>query len=856
MKENGRIKWIIGICILVAVNIFIGIILLGAFGEGSQTLASYSDKDNIVAYMEDVVIVASSHEEIDAEDIQIEKVVSNIELEEGRLVSYDFTIGDKIEFDFLLTLQLAYDDSGLEDYEKIEDCIVAGYYNEESESLEPVIYEIDKENKVIIVSTNHLTEFTLVVCNSKEIRDKNFDLALTAGAKKRIIPESTDTKYKEALKSIENADLTDIQAADIVFTSMNNSFNKYSNLYGLTDAFDIQNKWMQDISEEFSKTGLAMITGQVIIDLYKGDIEKTNENLMKNLASYAVGSFNSAWGFSTYFIDYSLNELATTLMGEKEKLYLKNYKDFYDYYEDEQDESFLVRMYKDMYQMLKEQKKEGQTSIVDTEKKIKGLVMDYCSLIWTNDKGRLDWEEFFDKAAYDNLLTDDRMKKLSTAYYKELMEAEMQPVIARVQKQIRYDMEVEALTKLQTLEKKMKKIYSFDVYEADNKNTGDFHFANMYIRFNDVREDLVDQWTFQLDDQGHYSMTFTGADYMMAYAPSSFSLYENYEDIAAGRSLDTYPCHLDEVKSTFTAILGADFEYDVQASYDLNGKDVQAGQTVWFKVNHEKSGYKYVWNVSNDKSAYIETSFGDAGTYTVLVDVYDDLDTLIASLSKGVIVSEFGEITLISNKDSGNVNEDFSFEVNYKGSLLPANYIVLWDFGDGMIDQGPYPLYDFYYETSGVKTIKVDVLNIDGKGNHSIIAHSETRVTVVEEEELALIEDNSEDNIEDDKVEHPELIDEAEPIEYKILGTFSDPFEHGDGAWYYEFYDDGSYTHYSISSGERSKGIEGTYKVNVSSKGDVVSIRVSHITGYVLFASKFSDTSITEFYEDSNVYSQ
>lgn len=233
---------------------------------------------------------------------------------------------------------------------------------------------------------------------------------------------------------------------------------------------------------------------------------------------------------------------------------------------------------------------------------------------------------------------------------------------------------------------------------------------------------------------------------------------------------------------------------------------------------------------------------------------------------------ELDKIKVEADKDKVLVEE----WVHFDAEKPEYGHTYVWKYGSNENPQETNS-FKYMYQVAGVYVMTVTVL--DEKG--TAIAEGSCKVTVEElpEEDVINREDNDngldttdyDDNNEvgdgdeldaTDYVDNNEVgdVDEPEEIIYQLSGLYS--WESDGASWNYEFYEDGTYFHYSISPKYgKSTGNEGTYTIkatpnNEAARGEVVSIRVSHITGYALFATKFSDTMITEFYEASTVFSK
>lgn len=75
------------------------------------------------------------------------------------IVAYDFSLETDQPLRGVIQLEIPYDPNDLPKSMEPEECLVGGYYNEESEKWEWVDYEIDKTRNTLIINTTHLSTY-------------------------------------------------------------------------------------------------------------------------------------------------------------------------------------------------------------------------------------------------------------------------------------------------------------------------------------------------------------------------------------------------------------------------------------------------------------------------------------------------------------------------------------------------------------------------------------------------------------------------------------------------------------------------------------------------------------------------
>jgi len=809
MKKAG---WITGIVFFSIISVILFAAIVNELSRDAQTVI-VSENGDIVAQVDSgAAILVSAFEGLDDPKVMISQENLTILGMDASIRAYDFNVNDQESFKSLLKIKLPYDAAAIQSGHSAQDCVVAGYYDEYTGRLEPVLYEIDQENDCVIISTNHLSTYVTGAFETREARDAQCNQAIIAGGMVDVIPPPATPNYEDIVSKMNNhQDVSVANSIDLAFSTVNNGYNVSNGLLALSQTVGITGEWIDDIvtsnkpkgvwfdnfCEDFSACGDYLILGQVMVDLAKGNPKVLNDNLMKNLAGYLMGKVNSTVGLATFAIDYSLNELGKVL-AEDQQVIVDGYKRYYDAYESEQSESFTVRMYKQVYQIYVDHSIMGHYIIIDIEDEIQRLLLDYCTMIWDED-----YVEYFGNVQIRNILNEELEKQISTNAYNELMQSEMQAVFARVQKQLIYDAKIEALKRTNALQEKLNAPYTLSVEEANNFGTDEYTYADCYIQF-DAYEKAKEFWTFQLDRYGALKKDFIANDYFLALAPTTAKIYQTQDDLLNGSWFEEVTFSLDETNNEINILLGSNVEYALIVSSET----AAVGQTIGLSVAPEVEGNTVVWSISDSDAHYIEHVFGEAGVQTVQADVFDESGQQVAALKKEITVEAAGEITLVSSADTVEVNQDFTFEVHQNGELIATDDIIEWNFGDGFTYSGTANLYDYYYEIPGTYTITATVCDYDGDGNQIVIGSASITIYVQGKTEPA-----------------PEPQPDTGASDYDMpsaVGKFvaEDVYHYfnGDEIGYlvYEFYADGTYKSYHIPpSGEISGEQTGTYIVEL-----------------------------------------
>lgn len=814
------------------------------------------DKGNALADVNQVLVDIPSVNDIDDDDVSIEPSKIQHNYVDVQISAVDVEIEGVDAFESVIEITLPYDDSQMEEGERIEECLAVGYKNEETGAIEPVIYRIDEENKVVIIETNHLTSFWTMVFGSNKARESQCNSALTKPmSSQNLIHDSGLGIYQDIIEEIrQNEEPTFSKILDSTYADVNFWNTVAGNSVGLASKMGVNGEWLEtaiksssgkgwilnDLVEDYASCGKYMIIGQAMVDLYNGKLETANDNLMKNLAGYALGAVGSIEGIATFAIDYSLNELGNVLMADKREIYLKGYNSFYEEHERNEEIKFVDRMYKEVLAIYKKNMVMGFLATEHIKEEIHTVLMDYCNLVWKDDFG-----DHFGESYYDNLLDEKVQKELSMSAYNELMKDEMQEVFIMVQKQLIHEAEIATLNKMNALEERLKTVYNLSIKEVDNYEVENYQYGNAIIRF-DVYEEALEYWTFQLDEKGQFDTTFLAADYMMALAPEKAYIYKDYEAMNNGEIMDSVDFTVNEGSKSLTILLGGSVDFEIETSYEQNGQKVKVGDNIWFSVTPDQTGYTYQWNYTDTQSHTLDYYFVESGTHLVEVEVIDTEGLLVGYKSVNVEVEDLGNIQLVSDKQTLVVEESVNLEVHEDNELIESDYLFVWDFGDGRTTSGSNNLMEYYYTEPGEYTVTVDVRLINYDGIEHVLKSSTIDLLVNDSSDSNDSGDNDDELTNDNDNEDNSNITFI-PV---VSGTFANYRTMDNQKWYdvyifdgnggYTFYREGFYNYEADDA--KSHESEGTYHVKIydnpeipyyigTSSGHGISIYTSDLSG-------------------------
>lgn len=86
-----------------------------------------------------------------------------------KVTAYDFELGEKTNFDDVITIEIPYDTKYAEAGAESE-CIGAKYFNQASGEWEGVYYEVDAENRQVLIYTTHLSTYGVFQVKNENTR--------------------------------------------------------------------------------------------------------------------------------------------------------------------------------------------------------------------------------------------------------------------------------------------------------------------------------------------------------------------------------------------------------------------------------------------------------------------------------------------------------------------------------------------------------------------------------------------------------------------------------------------------------------------------------------------------------------
>ncbi len=634
-----------------------GVYLFGEHTEREEFAVEYLDYEEKVtlnsdenAFEDEVYFEMSSllNEEV---ELTVKKVNVPAPFTDVEVNAYDFKTDDEVEG--VMTIKIPYD--GEE--------VGAGYYNEETNSWEPVMYSIDEENKVVIITTNHLS-----IYGSFSIKNEGTRFAMIESG----LFEADDflLQYRDAYQAVaEEAIANEMTPGGKAYDLGKGIIDNWMDASGAILTFEgvaYSSSYLSDLSDIMGNVGSAMVLAQIAIDYHRGDELTMAVNTWKSAINYAV----STWGtkaLQVSFIgvtamDYALNQLADDMIQGRQDLWYKAYMKYYS--ENNQ------RSGRDWYNRIKELQ-EYANGPAQFERLLENELDNYTYLFWRESDDVLAfYQSDVMKQGFTGGggLNDNLKKTIADEYKTHLLHQYLVPIFRQVERDLQFEMYQEYQSYLNEMRASLNQVVSFEVID-ESKDTD---YANYIVQIAPLNENAdLRQWRGRLDDEGSLKANFTVFGHLSAGAPYQIELYRNARDYQN----EDPALVVDFVVSVPSTVVYIDGEVDEEATS--------------FNISHTTNvcagGYG-AYCANNNQATLLQMTLSASGEFTVDTDdfkvdaVVSDgsnhkEESLVVTLTapEGVIVDLRANLGISFSQISGTYQStqpgdwDCTWELNYIG---------------------------------------------------------------------------------------------------------------------------------------------------------------------------------------------
>ena len=499
---------------------------------------------------------------------------------ESKAYRYDISSEQiKGELNGFMEIHLPYDDSFFETGEDPAKCLSVHYVNEEGK-LELELFDVDTENKEVIIYAQHLSPREIYHYKTQKLAEKydiNFGNLIVGNvnleeSEKVFIAFSDDVQDDPQSWDGDYYDWSDVKgrgymlaaqlAAKPYFPVLIKVFPKNDNnlIYdtatwvsnaanilslGGPDVQSYINRGLTRLSTLGMYTSLCKLSYELETDYVNKKTREEVLNLYKTLMNTFMDylSFNySAWMvekvamyMSSVFV---FNLLIDSMFAEASYQKMWEMGEIYEYFND----SFTEGQYKPRSNMewynlfmeiIEKYIKAGKQDYI--EDAIDHEIYTYSIRFWSLDQETAD--SVADAAGYKRRLwpTEAEQKKLTDAYIENL-KYRLHPIVAACQKTMQKKTELLVLNKMQETYNNFNYKTVLKVKDGNQKVI----YGGYWFRFKGLTDDADPKiWKGQLDKNGQFSAKFSICDWIVAGQPIDVALYKNEKDMSEEKNAVT-----------------------------------------------------------------------------------------------------------------------------------------------------------------------------------------------------------------------------------------------------------------------------------------------------------------------------
>jgi len=450
-----------------------------------------------------------------------------------KVTAYDFALGDQSEFDDVITIAIPYDAKYAEAGAESE-CVGAKYYNQTTGEWEGVYYEVDAENRQVLIYTTHLSTYGVFQVKNENTRKAYItDVYAIAGL-------MNTGKSFEVIKELSEQGQPGNDAFEAGFEAVNSvTGNTGTALTAITLGGQYEGALADALGKGSQHLGLALAAVQTCYDFtynFSDDQGKlsTLSNLVKNVANNAVGYFGSATlqvGFAAIAVfDVVLSEVQSDMM----ELKLENLGGVYQYYNDVEAPRSNQEWRTIFIKALKENADDPQKA----QQQINQEIDSFCDRFWSLDYGKVKEIAGVSGLKYsfdERQWTKDR-EVLTTQYREYLLNRLQAPMTSARNYLLSQAMEQaqrEFEKQLRALQVELNKTVKVQIIEQPEED-GDYQYEGYTVRFAPLSSNAnTKNWSGKMPKGGEMNTSFTVIGHMQAGSPGRVELYKPGEDTPA-----------------------------------------------------------------------------------------------------------------------------------------------------------------------------------------------------------------------------------------------------------------------------------------------------------------------------------
>lgn len=489
-------------------------------------------------------------------EVRVEKV-SDLSLAKGidatvHLVEVQRS-DEKTAFDFHSEVRIPYDADKIADGQKVRDCVVAAHYNAKTENWDPVLFELDTQAEVAIVSTKHFSLFGVFTFENEGKRNASVSIPPSV-----MIGGLPQVDYQKIFSDMAAGDESSALEAGLGVVNNPINFGGHAVTVATEPAkmLDPLAKWprVDKLGNALLGVGVALAAVQLVVDYQsEGKVgAKTLGNAIKNASYLAVSKFGTSAmklksaGF--FMIDYSLNAFGTEAWDSLEAKHQRLYKNYYTrtYGGEVGQQSHLLRKVYDAYQQSL-----GSSGGFDLRKQLDDTFKEHCSEFWK--QSALEHVDDMRQASdtWFSSLPASKQEKVSSGYCGMLLSTVGRAIGETMVQRIGMDLRQDYLQALERVRNELNTEVVVTIEEPRENQEKPAKYAEHQLRFAPLSEAAsVSSWSGKLRENGQARTTFTIAGYISAGAPTTLRVFEPAEDPSTAKPVLEVPFSLDKRELT------------------------------------------------------------------------------------------------------------------------------------------------------------------------------------------------------------------------------------------------------------------------------------------------------------------
>lgn len=518
----------------IALLLVLSVLLSGCVSQTKAYQAQLSS--DVLQVSDQVVDVTFSALDIDSEnEITIQSVApinTGVTNEQATVTAYDIALANPVDFIAPVEIAMPYDVAIIDQDARLEDCIIAAFYDQTADKWQPVPYYIDRQSQKVIMLTSHFSTYAVFTFKNSQTRHASAFYNETGSI--FHLSDTAEIDYEATMQ--EYIDLegdTGSVAFDVGLSLVGNEISIGGNALTLKDLTLGEADYLKNVAKSLEAIGIAAALYQLAVDIESGDAVATMGNATKNIGYYVVGKWGSnvakAASVGVFAIDYSLNTVMNEAWAGREEIYLKAYQRYYydKAVEAKKNGQSIERwFYEQFYHAYRANVEDGGDR--DAFKaRIEAIINNYVNEFWQSEDTIGEYYQIVtDNAVWTGGgLNDNLTKKITNAEKNELIRTSLAPVFSTLAKNIRLELFDNYTQSMRDFEALLNQRIKVKIYE---KNSGDkpIQFAGGKYQFAELGEGVnTEDWRGTLDQNGAAQTDFTVLGHIESGMPNALLVY-------------------------------------------------------------------------------------------------------------------------------------------------------------------------------------------------------------------------------------------------------------------------------------------------------------------------------------------